>query len=101
MKLKDICLEILSISEGLEYGTIEFTYDNLACAMKIGHPAEILEGVLSEIFFDVRDDRVPERDKVESVLKGLKRFKRSFKVKELSKPIKDLSTYLEELDSNT
>ena len=86
MNLKYICNELAAIIEGLEYGTIQFTYDKLACAMKIGHPADILGEVIFEIFFDVQDGRVPEKEKVENVLK----------VKELSKPIKDIATYLDE-----
>lgn len=94
MNLKEICNEVAAVIEGLEYGSIQFTYDKLACAMKIGHPADILGEVISEIFFDVQEGRVPEKDNVENVLKGLKRFKRSFKVKELSEPIKEMEAYL-------
>lgn len=97
MNLKEICNEVAAVIDGLEYGTIQFTYDKLACAMKIGHPADILGEVISEIFFDVQDGKVPEPEKVESVMKGLKRFKRSFKVKELSKPIKEMEAYLSDI----
>lgn len=97
MSLKEICDEIAAVIDGLEYGTIQFTYDKLACAMKIGHPADILGEVISEILFDVQDSKVPEPEKVESVMKGLKRFKRSFKVKELSKPIKEMEAYLSDI----
>jgi hypothetical protein len=99
--LYDICQEVLQIMEGLEYGTIEFTYDKLACAMKVGHPSEILGEVISEIFFEVRDGITPDKAKVESVLKGLKRFRRSFKVKEMNEPIKKLEAYVKEIDLNT
>lgn len=94
MNLNDICQEILAIEEGLDCGTITFTYDNLASAMKCGHPVEIFDNIIAEIFWDIQAGNEVERDKLENVLKGLKRFKRSFKVKELSKPIKDLEAYL-------
>lgn len=94
MNLKDICQELIAIEEGLDCGTIEFTYDNLSSAMKCGHPADIFGSIIAEIFWDIQAGKEPERDKVDSVLKGLKRFKRSFKVKELSKPIKNLELYL-------
>lgn len=97
MNLNDICQEILAIEEGLDCGTIAFTCDNLASAMKCGHPVEIFDNIIAEIFWDVQAGKQPEKDKLENVLKGLKRFKRSFKVKELSKPIKDLSNYIDEL----
>lgn len=98
MNLKEICTEILEIGECLEYGTISFTYDKLASAMKMGHPAEFLMEALDEIFLKVRDNIVPEKGEVESLLKALKRIKRSFKIKELSKPIKDLTAYLEQME---
>ena len=101
MNLNDICQEILAIEEGLDCGTIAFTYDNLSSAMKCGHPVEILDNIIAEFFWDLQAGKEPERKKLESVLKGLKRFQRSFKVKELSKPIKDLGIYLSELDPIT
>ena len=94
MNLKDICQELIAIEEGLDCGTITFTYDNLSSAMKCGHPADIFGSIIAEIFWDIQAGKEPERDNVDSVLKGLKRFKRSFKVKELSKPIKNLESYL-------
>lgn len=98
MNLNDICQEVIAIEEGLDCGTIAFTYDNLSSAMKCGHPVEILDNIIAEIFWDIQEGKEPERDKLVNVLKGLKRFKRSFKVKELSKPIKNLEAYLTDLD---
>lgn len=100
MKLSDICQEILAIEEGLDCGTIAFSYDNLASAMKCGHPVEIFDSIIAEVFWDIQAGKEPEKDKLENVLKGLKRFKRSFKVKELNKPIKDLNTYLSEISKD-
>ena len=94
MSLNDICQELIAVEEGLDCGTIAFTYDNLSSAMKCGHPVEIFDSIIAEIFWDIQAGKEPEKDKLESVLKGLKRFKRSFKVKELSKPIKDMEAYL-------
>lgn len=95
MELKEICLETLSIIEKLECGEISFSYDKLSSAMKPGHPAELLDDVLAEIFFDVMDGQLPDLKKIDHVRKGLKRLQRSFKIKELGKPIKDLSEYLD------
>ena len=94
MNLNNICQEILAIEEGLDCGTITFTYDNLASAMKCGHPVEIFDNIIAEVFWDIQSGKEPERGKLENLLKGLKRYKRSFKVKELSKPIKDIEAYL-------
>jgi hypothetical protein len=100
MDLNEICTNILDVEKGLLYGEIQFEYDNLACAMKYDHPGWQLDDILAEIFFEARAGRVPERKSVENVLKGLKRFKRAYKVKELSKPIKDLTQYLAETETN-
>jgi hypothetical protein len=94
MTFNTIIQELLAIEEGLDQGTIAFTYDNLSSAMGYGHPAEIFDDIIAEVFWDMQAGKEPERDKIETVLKGLKRFKRSFKVKELSKPIKEISDYL-------
>lgn len=100
MTLNEICTELLAIEEGLDCGSISFTYDNLASAMKCCHPVEILDDTISLIFWDLQKGKNPSREKIEEVLKGLKRFKRAFKVKELSKPIKDLTQYLSETEAN-
>lgn len=97
MNLKDIFKEVLDIAEALEYGEISFSYDKLASAMKMGHPAEFLMEALDEIFIKVRDGITPEKGEVDALLKALKRIKRNFKIKELSKPIKDLTAYLEQM----
>ena len=49
MNLKNICTEVLVIAEKLEYGEISFTYDKLACAMKMGHPCEFITEALSDV----------------------------------------------------
>lgn len=97
MNINEICQEIIAIEEGLDCGTIAFTYDNLSSAMKCGHPVEIFDSIIAEIYWDIQVGKEPEKTKLENVLKGLKRFKRSFKVKELSKPIKDMEAYLNSL----
>ena len=97
MNIQDIIQEILAIEEGLDCGTIAFTYDNLSSAMKCGHPAEIFGSIIAEVFWDIQAGKEPEKDKLENLLKGMKRFKRSFKVKELSKPIKDMEAYLNKI----
>ena len=94
MNFKTICMEILAIAEGMEEGTVSFTYDNLSSAMKMGHPAEFLMGALDEVFDEIQNETIPTKGKADAHLKSLKRFQRSFKIKELSKPIKDLTNYL-------
>ena len=94
MTLYEICEEIGQIEEGLMYGQIAFEYDKLMCAMKPGHPAELLDDVLSIIGWDVFAGKEVSIDRVEETRKELKRFRSAFKVKELAKPIKELEQYI-------
>jgi hypothetical protein len=93
--LYDICHRIGEIEEKLMYGEIEFSYDKLMSAMKCGHPAEILDDVLSIIGWDVFAGKEPPIEKVEETLEGLKTFQATFKVN-LKGIIKDLNEYLNE-----
>lgn len=101
MSLSDIWQEILAIEEGMDCGTVSFTCDNLSSAMMYEHPILILDNIIAETFWALQEGKEPEKEKLDNVLKSLKRFQRSFKVKELSKPIKDLGIYLSELDPIT
>lgn len=95
MSLYDICAEIAVIEEGLYYGTVEFCYDNMMCAMKPGHPAEILDDILSIIGWDVQAGETPPLSKVKKTLTELRSFQRAFKV-DLSVPINGLKQYIKD-----
>ena len=99
--LYDICEAIANVVTGLDCGDIDFNYDNLASAMKVGHPAEILDGMSFEMHEELflNRDAVINRSRVEELTKDLKRFRRSFKVKEVSPIIKDLEQYLKETEA--
>lgn len=99
MTLYEICREISVVEEGLMYGEITFCYDNLMSAMKPGHPADILDDILSIIGWDVFAGKEPPIEKVREVRKLLKEYIRCFKVKELKSAEKYLSEYLKENDS--
>ena len=96
MTLKEICTEVAEIEEGLMYGEIQFSYDNLMSAMKPGHPADLLDDVLSMIGWDVFEGKPIELDRVKEWSKALKSFKAAFKVKELSAPIKHVAEYIKQ-----
>lgn len=92
--LYEICQMIAEVEEGLAYGQINFSYDNLMCAMKPGHPADLLDDILSIIGWDVFAGKTPEEEKIKDVYEQLKGFKATFKIKELKKPIDALEEYL-------
>lgn len=94
MTLYDICKMIAEIEEGLAYGEISFEYSKLMCALQPGHPADLLDEILSIIGWDVFAGKTPEKEKIEQVLTELKGFKAEFCIKELKKPIEALENYL-------
>jgi hypothetical protein len=95
MKLYDICISIAKIENGLACGQINYSYDNLMSAMKPGHPADILDEIFSEVGNAVCFGQEVTSDKIKELLMNLQDFKEYFKIKELEKPIKNLTTYLE------
>lgn len=94
LSLKGICGQILNVEHGLMYGTIRFSYDNMMSAIKPGHPADILDEILSLIYFDVIADRTPTIENVKTVSHDLKEFKKCFKVKDLNIAIESLDNYI-------
>ena len=65
-------------------------------AMKPGHPADILDDILSIIGWDVFEGKDPSIEKVREVLELLKEYIACFKVKELKSVEKHLREYLSE-----
>ena len=98
MTLYEICMEVAEVERKLDYGEIPFSYDNLMCAMKPGHPVEILDDVLATIFYDVSAGKTPDLKKVKKTLSGLERFQRTFKV-DLKTPIKELKQYIKDQET--
>lgn len=54
--LKEICKDILDVEEKLFYGGVNYTYDKLMAAMKMGSPGEILDMILQPVYFDIQAD---------------------------------------------
>ncbi len=79
---------------GLMNGEIDFSYDNLACAMKPGHPCEIMDGILAQIYYPTISGREPPMGVIEKTYKELKNFADAFKITEMEKPLKDLYEYI-------
>ena len=67
MTLYNICKMIANVEEGLLYGSIRYSYDNLMCTLKPGHPADILDEILSIIGWDVFAGKTPEDEKVKQM----------------------------------
>ena len=99
MTLEEICESIVDVEEGLMLGTISFSYDNLMSAMKPGHPMEILDSILAQIYFDAINGKEPNLKTVKKVYDELTEFKSCFKVRKLAKPIKELAEYIKQREN--
>ena len=95
--LQDICFSICDIEGDLMDGTISFKFDKLMMAMKAPHPCEVLDNILSGIYWTVRDGKTPEKEQLAKTIKELEGFKKDFGVKELGAPIKELKEHLENM----
>ena len=102
MKLYDICMDIAGIGEGLAFGDIDFVYDNLMCVVKPGHPADLLDEIYCVIGSEVilNPDTKIATPRLKEMLKELKSFKSAFKVKELAKPIRELTAFIKEQEAD-
>lgn len=96
MTLYQICSEIAAIEDDLTYGRIQFSYDKMMSAIKPGHPADMLDEILSMIGWDVSLGNPVELDRVKEWAKLLKEFKTAFKIKDLATPIKHVAEYIKE-----
>ena len=96
MTLYDICKEIAQVENGLAYGQIQFCYDNMMCAMKPGHPADILDDIFGDVGNELylnHDAAIP-MPRIKKLRKDLKEFSKDFKISELDSVIRDLDTII-------
>lgn len=103
MNLFEICCEIGDVETQLMFGEIECDLccsDSLMAALKSGHPADVLDDILSIIGWDVHAGKTPSIENVREVYNQLKIFATGYKVKELRTPIEHLREYLSQNDPN-
>ena len=55
---------------------------------------EILDEILSEIFWDVQAGKEPSMDSLKSTLNNFKQFRKNFKVTAMNAPIRNLTAYI-------
>ena len=94
-RFSQICSDLAGVEMELMEGEIDFNYDNLMSAMKPGHPAEIMDGILSAIYYPSVQGKEPPMKTMEATLKELKAFAKAFQIKEMKEPLKALSDYIQ------
>lgn len=92
-KLYKIMSDIAGIEMRLADGLIEFQYDKLSAAMGCGHPADIMDDIISPVGNAVAvNEEVPKED-IEDLIENLKIFADNFAIEELTEPIHRLENY--------
>ena len=95
-RLDRICRNLADVEMGLMEGTIDFTYGKLMSAMKPGHPCEIMDGILSDIYYPAMMGQEPPMEVIEKTSKSLHEFGKAFNIKEIKAPLKELDDYIKE-----
>ncbi len=100
-KLANICIDLVEIERQLMEGEISFYYDNLMCALKPGHPAELLDEVLTYAYMtSVIQGRDVPLDSVKQLAADVQGLKEDFRIKELAAPLKRLKDYIKEQEES-
>ena len=94
--LKNICMRFSMIEGELMFGGIDFEYDRLMTVMGAGHPADMMDSILSPVFWPVQAGEEVPVDDVVRLYKEMNEFKNSFKIKEIEEPLTELKALLEE-----
>ena len=85
------------------FGEIPFTFnvDALMCALKPGHPGDIMDDIVAMVYDKVNEDPIVSLPTVKLGLAAFKEFKKCFGVKELAEPIRELAAYVKEVQSTS
>ena len=86
--LQELVNDILSVFHSLQYGSIDFSFDKLHCAMK-SNICEDFDSVASSVVLKVEfgGEEVTDDD-LQKLIEGLTAFKKEYKVKEVATIIK-------------
>ena len=98
MKLNEIADQLLDIANGIEYNNISYFNPLLVSVQNKAKPDDLLLGIAVSIKNDITNGKQPSKKELSAVLQELKMIGKNYKIKELKKPITDLTTYLNSLD---
>ena len=98
MKLNEIADQLLDIANGIEYNNISYFNPLLVSVQNKAKPDDLLLAIAVSIKNDITNGKLPSKQELSAVLQKLKMIGKNYKIKELKKPITDLTTYLNSLD---
>ena len=97
MKLNEIVDQLFDIANGIEYNNISYFNPLLVSVRNKAKPQDLLLAVATPIKKGITNGTPPNKKELSAVLQALKDIDKSYKLKELKKPIADLKTYLDGL----
>ena len=100
-RLLDILTQFGQICGGVMFGEIPFTFngDALMCALKPGHPGDIMDDVVSMVYDKVHDDPIESLPTVKEGLESFQAIEKVFGIPGMEEPIKALTAYVKEVES--
>ena len=97
MKLNEIADQLLDIANGIEYNNISYFNPLLVSVQNKAKPDDLLLAIAVSIKNDITNGKLPSKQELSAVLQKLKMIGKNYKIKELKKPIVDLTAYLDSL----
>lgn len=91
-ELRELLYDTMDLFDGLMYCEIDFSFDNLHCAMKTDI-CELFSNAVEGVILNVNSGREVTKEHLETMHKNLISFAREFKVKEaraLAKKVKKI-----------
>ena len=97
MKLNEIADQLLDIANGIEYNNISYFNPLLVSVQNKAKPDDLLLTIAASIKSCTTNGKLPSKKELSAVLQELKMIGKNYKIKELEKPIADLTAYLDSL----
>ena len=91
MKLNEIADQLLDIANGIEYNNISYFNPLLVSVQNKAKPDDLLLAIAVSIKNDITNGKLPSKQELSAVLQKLKMIGKNYKIKELKKPINNLS----------
>ena len=97
MKLNEIADQLLDIANGIENNNISYFNPLLVSVQNKAKPDDLLLAIAVSIKNGITNGKPPSKKELSAVLQEIKMIGKNYKIKELKKPIADLTAYLNSL----
>lgn len=93
--LRELLYDTMDLFDGLMYGQVDYSFDQLHCVMKTDI-CEIFSLSVEEVILNINSGREVTKEQLEKMRKNLNAFAREFKVKEARALAKNVKKIIEE-----